>query len=66
MCGVCMCLFVWVAKAAARVCTWPTALLRLRSLLTEEEENFEFEEEEEKRAMVLYGGKNEGEELCFD
>lgn len=43
-----MCVFVWVAKGTACVCTWPTALLKLRSQLIENEDKFEEEEKREK------------------
>lgn len=41
MCSVCVCVFVWVAKGVPCACTWPAALLKLRSKLTEKEQKFE-------------------------
>ena len=49
--------FVWVAKGAACVSTWPPALFKVRSLLIEKEGKFE-----EKTKETLWDG---GEKLVL-
>lgn len=61
LCVVCVWVYLCGLQKGLRVCTWPTALLKLRRWLVEKEEK---KEKKKKREQLLDSGEKGKGEKC--